>query len=212
MVVIFDLDGTLLDTYQLIRKNFIDVFQKYLPNHRFTEAQLQSYLGPTLIDSFMRIVHDEELAKMLVLKYREYSKKNTPAYLKAFPDALKTLKMLKNKGYKIAVCSNKVKEAIKDGLEIGGLSDFVDYIVGFDDVKKPKPDPEGVKIILDYFNDDGVFIGDSPIDIETGKNAGLKTIGVTWAIFKKPVLQKSGARYIADHFLDIIKIMEEIHV
>lgn len=212
MVLIFDLDGTLLDSYPLIRQNFVDVFHNYLPNHRYTESMLESFFGPPLIDSFLRVVHDEELAKRLVLKYREFSKKNTPHYLKAFPDALETLKILKARGHHLAVCSNKVLEAVKEGLQIGSLLSEIDFIVGFDGVKKPKPDPEGVKIILDHFQERGVFIGDSPVDMQTGQNAKLPTIGVTWALFQKPELVKSGATYIASHFKDLIKIVEEINV
>ncbi|MGD9605805.1 MAG: HAD family hydrolase [Bacilli bacterium] len=212
MVIIFDLDGTLLDSYPLIRQNFVDVFNTYLPNHRYTESLLESFFGPTLIDSFLRVVHDEELAKKLILKYREFSIKNTPSFLRAFPDAQASLKALKDRGYHLAVCSNKVKEAIKEGLLIGELDAYIDYIVGFDDVKKPKPDPEGVKIILNHFQEPGVFVGDSPVDMETGKNAHLPTIGVTWALFQKPELIKSGANYIAHQFKDLIKIVEEIHV
>lgn len=212
MVVIFDLDGTLLDSYPLIRQNFVDVFNQYLPNHRYTESLLESFFGPPLIDSFMRVVHDEVLAKVLVAKYREFSIKNTPHYLKAFADAKPTLQALKAKGYHLAVCSNKVNVAVKEGLKMGGLNELIDFVIGFDDVRQPKPNPEGIFIILKHFNEPGVFVGDSPVDMETGKNAKIPTIGVTWALFQKPVLQKSGAQFIAHKFKDLVKILEEIHV
>jgi len=150
--------------------------------------------------------------KKLVIKYREFNLKNTAKYLKAFPDALETLKTLKAKAYHLAVCSNKIDEAIKEGLIIGQLDSLIDYIVGFNHVKKAKPDPEGIKLILNHFQKPGVFVGDTPVDIKTGINAGIPTIGVTWALFKESILKKSGATYIARQFKDLITIMEEIHV
>ncbi len=212
MTVIFDLDGTLLDTYQLIRQNYIDVFAKYLPDHEYDEAELESYFGPPLLDSFLGIVHDEKKARALVRIYRFISKNNTEKYLRTFPDTAEVLRNLREKGFQIAVCSNKVHEAVLQGLKVGKIAEFVDLIVGFDDVKKPKPDPEGVMVIQGRFGGKAVFVGDSPIDIMTAKNAGIKSIGVTWALTKAKTLRQAGADYLAESMKDLEKIMEEMNV
>jgi HAD superfamily hydrolase (TIGR01509 family) len=212
MVAIFDLDGTLLDTYQLIRQNYIDVFTKYLPDHEYDEAELESFFGPPLIDSFMGIVHDEKRARALSRIYRFISKNNTEKYLRTFPDTATVLQGLRQKGHKIAVCSNKVHEAVLQGLKVGKIAEYVDLIVGFDDVKKPKPDPEGVVLIQERFGKKAVFVGDSPIDIMTAKNAGIKSIGVTWALTKAETLKQAGADYLVNSMKDLGRLMEEINV
>lgn len=212
MVVIFDLDGTLLDTYQLIRQNYIEVFAKYLPDHAYDEAELESYFGPPLIDSFMVIVHDEKKARALVRIYRTISKNNTEKYLRTFSDTAEVLRNFREKGFQIAVCSNKVHEAVLQGLEVGKIAKFVDLIVGFDDVKKPKPDPEGVRMIQERFGTNAVFVGDSPIDIMTAKNAGIKSIGVTYALTKAKTLKEAGADYLAASMKDLERLMEETNV
>ena len=212
MVVIFDLDGTLLDTYQIIRKSFIEVFDNFLPNHRYTEEELQSYFGPPIYETFMKLVHDEELTLKLINEYRKFSFENHK-YLKTFPNTSEALKVLKDKGYKIAVLSNKAHSGVKRGLEATNIDHFIDYIVGNDDVVNPKPSPEGIYKIMNYFGSDSyIFVGDSYGDIKASLNANIDSIGVTWALSKKEDFIEWKATYIANDIWEVIKILEEKNV
>jgi len=213
LIIIFDLDGTILDTYQLIRQNFVEVFDKFLPNHQYTEEELESYFGPSLIESFMKVVNDKQVAEKLISEYRKFSALNHSKYLRLFPNVVEVLQKIKEKNYKIAILSNKLHNTIIQGLELTGIKDYFDFIVGLDDINNPKPHPEGIEKIISHFNDDRcIFIGDTVIDIETARRANVKSVGCTWALTKRETFITVQSDYIADEFLDIIKILEEHYV
>ena len=74
----------------------------------------------------------------------------------------------------------------------------------------PKPDSDGINKVREYFNtQDVIYVGDMKTDIETGKNAGIPSVGVTWCKTSKEEFKQIGATYIVDHPLELIKILEE---
>lgn len=213
MIVIFDLDGTLLDTYQVIKATYIDVFNRDLPDYLYTEEEIKSFFGPPLIDTFMSITHNKEQSEKLCESYMEFSIPNHYKYLKSFPNSKEALTILKNKGYKLAIVSNKIREHIDLGLKITGMSEFFDFIVGLDEVENPKPHPEGVEKIKKHLGDDDcILVGDTAFDMVTANNANIIGVGVTWANTSKEELIANGAKYTIDDFLEIINVMEDINV
>lgn len=208
MVIVFDVDGTILDTFPHIKATYTAVFQKLKPEFKLTEDLLKSFFGPPLPDTFKNIVPDEEIP-MCCEEYHRISKTLMKDYLKVFPGTFETLTMLKNLNYKLAVDSNKQKEAIEEAFHVVGLNGYFDLIVGYDSVTNPKPHEEGIHLIEDYFHDEALMIGDSVFDIMTAKNAKIKSVGVTWALTSKEELLKAGANYVIDHFHDLIKIVKE---
>lgn len=208
MVIVFDVDGTILDTFPHIKATYTAVFQKLKPEFKLTEDLLKSFFGPPLPDTFKNIVPDEEIP-MYCEEYHRISKTLMKDYLKVFPGTFETLTMLKNLNYKLAVDSNKQKEAIEEAFHVVGLNGYFDLIVGYDSVTNPKPHEEGIHLIEDYFHDEALMIGDSVFDIMTAKNAKIKSVGVTWALTSKEELLKAGANYVIDHFHDLIKIVKE---
>lgn len=210
MVIIFDVDGTVLDTYEHIRHTYMDVFAKMLPNYHYTEEELQSFFGPPLPDTFNSIVHDEELTKKLVQEYRKMSKKNLQKYLKVYPHTFEVLEALRKGGFTLTILSNKVHEAIIEGFNAVGLLPYFDLILGYDDVQNPKPHPEGVYYIQERYHDECILVGDSIFDIATAKNAGIKAVGVTWALTTKRQLLEAGADVVIDDFLELLKIIKEL--
>lgn len=210
MIIAFDVDGTILDTFDHIRATYIEVFETYLPGYKYTEEQIKSFFGPPLPDTFMSVVHDQKLTDFLVEKYREISLTNMDKYLKIYPGVKETLDYFKSNGYKLAVVSNKRTSAILDGFRVVGITDYFDYIIGYDSVKNPKPDPEGIRKLEEYFNDKCILVGDSIFDIETGKNANVPTVGVTWALTTRSMLEQAGADYVIDRIEELIDIVKEL--
>lgn len=211
MVVVFDLDGTLLDTYPLIRETLIRVFDKHLPEFRYSEATLASFFGPPLYQSFYGIVQNDKKAKLLVEEYRKVNAEIHGKYLGIFPNAVEVLEYLKDK-YPLAICSNKVHQMIVKDLKTMKVDHYFDYIVGLDDMEYPKPHPGGLEKIKEYFNDQGIFIGDTVPDILTAQAAKMISVGCTWALTSKEQLIAAKADYIINDFIELIKIMEEIDV
>jgi haloacid dehalogenase superfamily, subfamily IA, variant 3 with third motif having DD or ED/haloacid dehalogenase superfamily, subfamily IA, variant 1 with third motif having Dx(3-4)D or Dx(3-4)E len=185
LVIMFDLDGTLLDTNELIFQSFIHTFKHYMPEKKLTQEELISFLGPTLHDSFNRYF-DKNLIKELIEFYRAYNHAHHLDYVTIYPKVIETLDYLKKQGYHLAIITTKANFVAKIGLDLFDLSKYFDLIIGMDDVNKPKPNPEGILKTLEYFNQTkGIFIGDSDTDILAGQQANIYTVGVTWTM--KPV-------------------------
>lgn len=179
-VVIFDLDGTLLNTDTLIFESFKHVFKEYFPEYSLTKEELLSFLGPTLKDSFSRYTSDK--IEECIECYREYNHAHHEDYVTIYPHVIDVLKELKSKGYPLAVVTSKMKDAALIGLNLFDLTKYFDAIIGMDNVSKVKPDPEGINEALKKTNCvKGVMIGDNKSDILSGKNAGIYTIGVKWS-------------------------------
>ena len=127
-----------------------------------------------------------------------------------YPGVKETLQTLKEMGYPLAIVTTKIKEAVYIGLDLFGIRDYFDVIIGHDDVKKSKPDPEGINKALEKLGlNDGYYIGDNVTDIMAGKNAGLHTIGVKWSPKGYDLLEKENPDLLIDHFSEVIEFIKE---
>lgn len=213
MIVIFDLDGTLVDTYPVIRKTLIEVFDKYLANLNYDEDLLKSFFGPTLMDSFMKLTNNNiEEAKYLTSEYRKINKLYYETKIELFNGALDTLKELSKK-YILGILSNRVHYLVEVGLKVTNIDKYFDIVFGLDKLTRPKPYPDGLLQILEKYDEkNAVFIGDAKSDILCAKAANVTSIGVTWALTTKEVFEEVEADYIVDSFDELKKILEEIDV
>jgi pyrophosphatase ppaX len=211
-VIIFDCDGTLVDTFALIEQTVLLTFQKMLPHYSLSLDEAHQFFGPFLNDSFRKYVKTEEEVNKLVACYRQINKELMETYISTYEGIPNLLKELKKRGYKLAVVSNKISDDVIQGLKICHIDIYFDCIIGVEKLKKAKPNPDGIYQVLNYFHTtDALMIGDTIIDIQTGQNAHVKTVGVTWCKTKKTTFIESGADYIANHPRDIIQIIEGIN-
>lgn len=180
-VVIFDLDGTLLNTDLLIFKSFEHVFKKYFPKYELSHEELLSFLGPSLKDSFSKYVEENQVEELIDC-YKQYNHKHHKDFVTIYPHIKEVLKELKGKGYKLAVVTTKYKDDAYIGLDLFDISKYFDVVIGMDNVNQVKPDPEGIYKAMEKTNcQKAVMIGDNISDIQSGKNAGVFTIGVKWS-------------------------------
>lgn len=209
-VLIFDCDGTILDTFELIENIVFETFKKVNPNYPLTKDEAHSFFGPYINDTFKKYAKDEEELNLYIDTYNNFAKELTPKYIKAYENMKETLILLKKQGYIIAVASNKIKKEVERGLKICKLSDYVDDIIGAEMMDKPKPDPSCIKFILNkYHVKNSIMIGDSHNDILAGKRANVYTCGVTWCVTKEEEFKSLGADEIVNSPIDLIKIGEE---
>lgn len=179
--VIFDLDGTLLNTKRLIFQSFIHVFEKYYPDHELTDEELDSFFGPTLYQTFSRYTTDEAKIQEMIAYYREFNKEMHDQIVEAFPNVKEVLHYLAKHNYKLAVVSSKKNDLVNHGLEFTKIKEFFPLVIGADDVKKHKPDPEGLLLAkAKLVGKNCLYVGDSVSDIVAGKNAGMKTCAVIY--------------------------------
>ena len=169
-VIIFDCDGTLVDTFLLIEKTVFQTFETLLPDYPLTKDEAHQFFGPFLNDSFKKYVKTDKEVKQLVECYRCINDEFMPYYIKAYDGIKEILESLKKKDYTLAFVSNKVTPAVLKGLKLCQINDYFDLIIGAEQLKEAKPNPEGIYQVLKKYPSDEVFmIGDTIIDIETGK-------------------------------------------
>lgn len=201
--LIFDLDGTLLNTRPLIDASFIETFKKFRPDHNLTDEELDSFFGPTLKSSFARYSDSEEEIEEMIKYYREFNLAHHDEMVRSFPGAREMLKTLHNKGYRIGIVSSKTKSLVLHGLEFCEIDKYVDVIIGCEEVKNPKPDPEGILKALaelnaidedlpdedkkkrmprdeEIYKKHSLYIGDNLSDMQAAKNAGIRSCGVLY--------------------------------
>lgn len=206
--VIFDLDGTVLNTDLLIKKSFEHVFKKYMPEHMLSEEEYLSFLGPTLVESFGRYFPQHQIDE-LVECYREYNHAHHHDYVTIYPHVKETLKYLKERGYPLAIVTTKYSRAAYIGLDMFDITKYFDVVIGMDQVNCVKPHPEGLLKVLEQTDSHrGVMIGDNPTDILAGKNAGMYTIGVKWTPKGTKAMEALQPDLMIDDMKEIVDFIE----
>ncbi len=188
---LFDLDGTLIQSPELILKTFKITFEKYFPKVKLTKDEESNLLGHTLFETFDQYTKDQELIDEIVAFYRKTSEGFIEKGLESYAGALETFKFLKQKKKKVGVVTSKMVEVATHHLDLVGLLPFVDHIIGYEDTKKHKPNPDPLLKALEVFNTkakDAIYIGDHENDIKAAKAAHIKSCAVTYSMRTKYML------------------------
>lgn len=212
--ILFDFDGTIINTTNIIKQSFIHTFKEVLNKTDLTEEELDSFIGPTLDQTFSRYTNDKETLNSLITTYREINiKLHNRENVSLFPGALRLLKYLRREDYRIGIVSSKKGEVINLGLNLFSLKKYIDLIVSYEDTKKPKPDPEGINFLLDNLGvkcEETIYIGDHENDIIAGNRAHVSTFLVTYSThFEKAYNEKP--HFIINKLSDIIPILERVN-
>ncbi|MCH5180079.1 MAG: HAD family hydrolase [Erysipelotrichales bacterium] len=208
-VVIFDLDGTLLDTL----KDLANAVNYALSSNNYptrTIEEIKSFIGNGTRVLIKRALPQDTSAESYELVYQDfinYYKAHNLDFTHPYKDIKTLLSTLKEKGYKTAIISNKNDDATKL-MQKEYFSDLIDVAIGTRNFSKTKPNPESTLEVMDILNVDKkqcVFVGDSEVDILTAKNAKIPCISVSWGFKSREFLEKNGATIIIDEPLDLLK-------
>lgn len=210
-VVIFDLDGTLLNTLDDLAYagNYALKAMGY-PVHKASEYKY--FVGNGIPKLIKRIVPEdcsEENAEKVHSLFSEYYSSHCTCKTKPYDGISEMLAALKKKGIGTAVASNK-DHAFSVKLVKEFFGDNIDIVCGRKDGFPKKPDPYSVNLILEHFCADKekvLYVGDSNVDMETAKNAGLTSCGVLWGFRTEEELTESGASYIVDSAEGLYKLI-----
>lgn len=214
-LIVFDLDGTLLDTEELIFQSFKHVFKKYKPDYKLTQQDRINFLGPTLWETFKQYIPECD-ADELVKEYRQHNWDNHAKYVKPIDHVPELLEQLHNQGYQMAIASSKAKSVVILGLQCCKLDQYFnpDNIIGCDEVTKFKPDPEVIIKAYRSMNrsmDNTIYIGDTKTDITAGNRAGVYTIGYVANEEKRQSLLDAKANVVVDDMANVIEVLKERH-
>ena len=184
---LFDLDGTLIDSIDLILRSY----RHTLRTHRGVEppdAEWMEGLGTPLWVQLRRWTDDENEIRAMVETYREYNLANHDAMVRPYAGIAAQVRALQAAGKTIGLVTSKMRGGALKGLRLAGIEDAFSVLVCAEEVRHPKPHPEPVLTALarlDRPAAGAVFIGDSRHDLECGRAAGVKTAAVLWGPFDR---------------------------
>jgi pyrophosphatase PpaX len=195
--VVFDLDGTLIDTIPLIVASHRHAVQTVL-GRDLPDEVLRSGIGRPLLDQMA--VFDADRAQDLFDSYRVWNHANTAALLGRFDGVDDVLRALAAAGAAIGVATSKSRDAVDLAFSIQPPAVPFDAIVTLEDTGRHKPDPEPVLTAIARLGAtpaEAVYVGDAPYDIEAARAAGCGAVGVTWGVAAADVLRDAGADAVA---------------
>lgn len=206
--ILFDLDGTLVDSNELIIETFKRTYQVHFPNLSFTHSELAQMMGPPLSETFLLIAKNDNLVNEMIVTYRQIYRSIEFDYISLYPGVIECLSSLKAIGYNLGIVTTKFKESAMPSIERYGIDRYIDVIIGLDDVNNHKPHPEPIYKALKRIKHQGVLmVGDSPSDILAGKNADILTCGVDWSYRKEEIKQLKPDLWLTD-FQQLIELIK----
>ena len=210
--VIWDLDGTLLNTLEDLMNSVNYGLSKHgMP--KITLEQTRRFVGngvAKLVERAVPAGTDGNVQADVLKDFREYYSIHSKDKTKPYDGVVELMTKLKAEGYKLAIVSNKLKEAVEElaGIYFPGL---IDVAMGDTPGIPKKPAPDMIYKALELLGlekNEAVFIGDSDVDVATGINSGMDMITVLWGFRDKEELISSGAKYIVNVPGEILDIIE----
>ena len=208
---IFDLDGTLTNTLESMTYS-VNLTLKEMGLSQITKDQCRMFVGNgarVLIEESLKVSGDPKASRIEegMKIYGRIFDQNCTYHVTLYEGIPEMLKALKDRGIHLAVLSIKPdRQTVKVVKEIFGDNIF-DYAQGQKDGIRRKPEPDGVWYLMEQMQvskEECLYIGDSEVDAATGKNAGLKTIGVLWGFRDRKTLETAGAAHLIERPEDLL--------
>jgi pyrophosphatase PpaX len=207
--VLFDLDGTLIDSTRLILESYHHTMRVHR-GQSFPDAEWIKGLGTPLRVQFRRFTDDPDELQRMIATYREWNLAHHDEMVRGFPGAVEATRALKDGGAKLAIVTSKNRHGVRLGLELGGFDGLFDTIVTSDDLEASKPDPAPVLAALAALGEPAsaaLMVGDSPHDIAAGRDAGARTAACLWGPFERAALAAERPDYFLTGFQELAPIV-----
>jgi len=188
---LFDLDGTLIDSVELILRSY----RHTLRTHRGVEPPDELWLkglGTPIRVQLRQWTDDPAEIDAMAQTYTTYNLEHHDALVRPYDGIVSAVTRLRQRGKRLGLVTSKVRSTALRGLRLAGIADAFDVIVGADEVVNPKPHPEPVLTALERLGvgrEDAVFIGDARHDMVCGRAAGVVTAGALWGPFDRAHLE-----------------------
>jgi pyrophosphatase PpaX len=194
---LFDLDGTLIDSIELILRSY----RHTLRTHRGVEPPDELWLrglGTPIRVQLRQWSEDAGEIEAMAQTYTTYNLAHHDALVRPYDGIVRAVTRLKRRGKQLGLVTSKSRSGAQRGLRVSGIEAAFDVIVGADEVTNPKPHPEPVLLALERLGtnaNDAVFVGDSRHDIECGRAAGVATAAALWGPFDRAHLEDLNPDY-----------------
>ena len=212
-VVLFDLDGTLIDSIPLIVASMRHAFDGH--PHPPTVAEWVALIGTPLDTMIRRWAVDEADVARLKERYKEHQWAHHDEMVRAFPGVPDMLERLSGRGVRMAVVTSKLEPSARRSLDFLGLARHFDLVVGLEATLRHKPDPAPVEHAVRHLGgtaEGAAFVGDSPHDVEAGNAAGVATVATLWGPFSRAALAPARPRAWAERVEDVIPVLENLGI
>jgi pyrophosphatase PpaX len=212
IALLFDLDGTLVDSIDLILASFRHAFET-VQGASPADEELIVGIGTPLLAQFQPYARSEAELDALVGAYRAFQRDQHDRLLREFAGTRETLGILKGRNHPMALVTSKMVDMAMRALDFTGLRGFMDVVVGCDSCTRHKPDPEPVHVALRQLGlapRDALFVGDSPHDIVAGNAAGVATVAALWGPFSRATLEAARPTHLLDRVTLLPDLVERI--
>lgn len=207
--LLFDLDGTLVDTTELILSCYKTSVSKLVDNPPSDEEILKGF-GTPLTEQLHRLFPTlRDRSDEILAMWRQAQEELHDRLIKPFPSTAEVLTELRRRGYPIGVVTSKERVAAERDMALYGLLQLADVVVCWDDTVKHKPHPEPILRGLELLGaraGESLYIGDSLHDMKAGRAAGLKVAAAMWGPFAKEPLLAYKPDYLLESIRDLLVV------
>lgn len=202
-VVVFDLDGTLVDTIDLIVASYQHAFREVLGEEQ-DEALIRSWIGQPLIRAFRSGWPDR--ADALYQTYLTWNHANTERLIRTYAGVAEMLAALRSAGVQVAAATSKLRVPAEMALHFTGLEDHVGVLVTLEDTDEHKPHPAPLLLALERLGahpSHSAYVGDAVVDVQAARAAGMSAVAVSWGAGARTDLVAADPDVLADTAADL---------
>lgn len=210
--VLFDLDGTLINTNRLIIESFKYAFKTHL-DMEMEEEKIVRFFGEPLVKSMNSV--DPENAEGLLTAFKSFNESKHDELAEHYEGTVEAIKALKDKGIRLGVVTSKRRIMTERSLKLIRLYDEMDVVITPEDTDKHKPDGTPALLACERLGvspEEALMVGDSIYDVQCGKNAGNKTCIVTYSSFSMDELMSYNPDFVVDKLVQLVDIIESDNV
>lgn len=204
--VLFDLDGTLVDSIELIVTAALNAFASR-PGPSPSEAEIRNTIGRPLPTTFGPWLVDDNDLPFLISKYREYQLEHHDRLTSAYEGIVDAVASLDGAGCRMGIVTSKVGFMAQRALDHVGLAKYMRCLIASDSTTRHKPEPDPVFLALEQLNasaETAMFVGDSPYDMMAARAAGVRALGVAWGAFTAETLFEAGAERVLHRPVELV--------
>lgn len=210
--ILFDFDGTLANTIDLIIAAFEHTSKIVLGSVPEREKIVNTF-GLPLPEAMLKLSGRADLVEEMRNVYREYNDNHHDDMIQPIDGVTETLAALKARGVKIAVVTSKKPRMLHRGIACLGLGGYIDAIIALGDTKESKPHADPMLAAcakLGVKPEECLCVGDSPFDLQSGRNAGAKTVAVRYTAFAwEKILAEGKPDYVIERPEDLLELVGE---
>jgi pyrophosphatase PpaX len=212
LAVLFDLDGTLIDSIALLLASVRHAFADF-DGRAPTDDEWIAGIGTPLRNQLRTFVPSDDDVTDLALRYRTFQREHHDALTTTYPGALDAVRALAKAGHPMGIVTSKSNAMMERGLTFTGFAPYMQTTIGCDSCDRHKPDPLPVQLALrelGYDPHEAVFVGDSPHDMNAGNAAGVTTIAALWGPFTRQQLEPTHPTHYLERIFDLPALVARI--